>query len=410
MIVSAIFPAALLAAQAAAASPGPTPAVPPAPGELSSQFDDILGAPVAPSQKRKTQSPAGGGLMNPDISVIFDGVAGAANRSRASSAGDDPDFGNPGGGRTGGFAIPEVELGFQSTIDPYFAANVFLTIPNLHGIEVEEAYATTTSLPAGLQVKFGVFRSAAGRQNEQHLHMQDFSLRPLINQAYLGGDGLRSPGVQVSWLMPLPFFLRLTAEALSVEPGEGPTFGGGLRSQPTFLGNAKTFLPLGESWSVFLGASAATGHAPPAGLAEGADLAANGPRTLLAGGDLYLKYMPPNHVVSYFALAVQAEYFWRRTWADGALAAAEDAGFYAQIVAQLARRFHAGARFDQVGAPASAIQPKGDRISAMAMVTPSEFSRIRLQGQREKIDSGGPVYEALLLLEYSIGAHGAHPF
>jgi len=404
------FPSAVLAGLLAQASPAETVAASSDSNDLSKQFDSILTAPTPPSQSRKTQGPSGSGLMNPDISVIFDGVAGAANRPRTSSAGDDPDFGGPSAKRTGGFAVPEVEVGLQSTVDPYFAANVFLTIPNLQGIEVEEAYAVTTALPAGLQVKAGVFRSAAGRQNEQHLHMQDFSLRPLLNQAYLGTDGLRPPGAQVSWLLPLPVFLRLTAEALSVSPGASPTFGGGLRSSPTFLGNAKTFASLGESWSLFLGGTVATGHAPPAGFAEGGALDSNGPRTWLAGGDLYLKFMPPNHVANYYALSLQSEYFWRHTAATGAATAQSDAGFYAQIVAQVTRRWHLGARFDQLGIPASAIQPKGDRISGMVMFTPSEFSRLRLQGQREKVDSGGAIYEALLLLEFSIGAHGAHPF
>ena len=410
MIASFFSPGTALAALLAQASPVDTVPVSTDSNDLAKQFDSILAAPAPPSQTRKTQGPAGSGLMNPDISVIFDGTAGAANRPRASSAGDDPDFTGPAARRTGGFAVQEVEVGFQSTVDPYFAANVFLTIPNLQGIEVEEAYAVTTSLPAGLQLKLGVFRSAAGRQNEQHLHMQDFSLRPLLNQAYLGADGLRSPGAQLSWLLPLPFFLRLTGEALTVTPGTSPTLGGGLRSSPTFLGNAKTFAALGEAWSRFLGATVATGHAPPAGFTEGNNLDGNGPRTLLAGGDLYLKYMPPNHVMNYFALSVQSEYFWRRTATDGSNQVQTDAGFYAQIVAQLTRRWHLGARFDQLGIPASAIQPKGDRISGMVMCTPSEFSRVRLQGEREKVDSGGAIYEALLLLEFSVGAHGAHPF
>jgi hypothetical protein len=158
-------------------------------------------------------------------------------------------------------------------------------------------------------VKAGVFRSAAGRQNEQHLHMQDFTLRPLLNQAYLGEDGLRPPGAQVSWLLPLPIFLRLTGEALSVAPGASPTFGGGLRSSPTFLGNVKTFASLGEAWSLFVGGTVAAGHAPPAGFTEGRTLDSNGPRTWLAGGDLYLKYMPPNHVANYFALSVAVRVF-----------------------------------------------------------------------------------------------------
>jgi hypothetical protein len=404
MIAFATIPIALVAAQAAPANSGP------AGGGLAQQLDDVLAAPAPPSQTRTTTPPSGNGLMNPDISVIADMVGGAASRPRASSAGDDPDFGGPASGRTGGIALQELEVGFQSTVDPYLTARAYLTIPNLRGLEVEEAYAMTTSLPAGLELKAGVFRSAAGRQNEQHLHQQDFSLRPLINQAYLGEDGLRSPGVQLSWLAPLPFFLRLTGEALSVAPGAGSTFGGGRRRSPTLLGNVKTFVPFSESWSLFVGATVATGHATPTGYTEDSELAANGPRTLLAGGDLYLKYMPPNHTASYFALALQAECFWRRTWVAADTSAAADAGFYAQLVAQLTRRWHLGARFDQLGLPASDRQPRGARVSAMTMFTPSEFSRVRLQAQREKVDAGATIYEALLLLEFSIGAHGAHPF
>jgi hypothetical protein len=408
MIASILRASWLYASVLAQAAPAPTELS--GADELSRQLDSVMSAPTPPSETRKTASPAGSGLMNPDISVIFDGVAGIANRARASSSGDDPALGEPGSNHAGGLALQELEIGLQSTVDPYFAAHVFLTIPNLGGIEVEEAYAVTTSLPAGLQLKAGVFRSAAGRQNEQHLHTQDFSLRPLLNQAYLGADGLRAPAVQLSWLLPLPVFLRLTVEAISVPIGENPTFGGAVASSPTLLGNLKTFGALGESWSLMLGATFATGHAPPTGLVEGASLDGNGPRSLLAGGDLYLKYMPPNRVANYFAIALQSEYFLRRISADAAASSQTDAGFYAQIVAQLARRWHTGFRFDQLGIPASERVPKGDRLSAMVMFTPSEFSRVRLQGEREKVDVGGPVYEALLLLEFSIGAHGAHPF
>src|SRR5205085_2812476 len=118
------------------------------------------------------------------------------------TAGDDPVLRGGGADAPAGFAVQEVEVAFQATVDPYFRADVFLTIPNLSGVEVEEAAITTTGLPAGLQVKAGVFRSAFGRQNGQHLHLQDFTRRPFINAVYLGDDGLRAPGLQVSWLFP----------------------------------------------------------------------------------------------------------------------------------------------------------------------------------------------------------------
>jgi hypothetical protein len=377
--------------------------------DLERELDAVLKSRKAPSQTATASSPAGSGLLNPDISVIADTAGGYLSRPPLLPSGDDPSFAGPLGGRTGGVTLQELELGFQSTVDPYFSANVYLTIPNLEGIEVEEAYATTSSLPAGLQIKAGVFRSSAGRQNEQHLHVQDFSRRPLVNAAYLGTDGLRPPGAQLSWLAPVPFFLRIAAEVLSVAPGSSATFGGALRSAPAYLASAKAFVPFSESWSLYFGLSGAAGHAPPPGLGDG-PLAANGPRSLLAGVDLYLKFKPPNHVQHYFSFALQAEYFARRVSSFEGGPAFSDGGFYAQLVAQLSRRWHAGLRYDLVGAPASDLQPKIERMTAMAVFTPSEFSRIRLQGSREHSPDSEAGWEALLVLEYSIGAHGAHPF
>ena len=137
-------------------------------------------APVAPSSPaaRSFQS------FNPDISVIFDGTAGYATKPSYSMAGDDPDLKGGSADRPAGFTLQEMEIAFQAVVDPYFRADFFLTIPNLTGVEVEEAVVTTTSLPAGFQVRAGVFRSAFGRQNGQHLHLQDFTRRPLINEAF----------------------------------------------------------------------------------------------------------------------------------------------------------------------------------------------------------------------------------
>lgn len=245
--------------------------------DLERELDSVLKNPQPPSRTTKTSSPAGSGLMNPDVSVIADTAGGYWSKPPLLQSGDDPNFVAPLGGRSGGVTLQELELGFQATVDPYFTANAFLTVPNLEALEVEEAYATTTSLPAGLQVKAGVFRSSAGRQNEQHLHTQAFSTRPLINAAYLGTDGLRPPGAQVSWLAPLPFYLRLAGELMSVAPGSSATFGGALRSAPAYLLSAKAFFPLSEACSLYAGLTGATGHAPPTDLGN-QTLTTNGPR------------------------------------------------------------------------------------------------------------------------------------
>src|ERR1700674_1521211 len=181
---------------------------PPAPAEATSATSSSASTPQ--TLFRGSQS------LNPDFSVILDADFGYQRRAPQLLSGDDPDLAAVDTHHALGFTVQEVELAFSAIVDPYFKGEVYLTIPNLRGIEVEEAFATTTSLPWNLQVKAGSFRSAFGRQNGQHLHVQDFTRRPLINSAFLGTDGLRGPALQVSWLAPLPFYLALYGEAFSL--------------------------------------------------------------------------------------------------------------------------------------------------------------------------------------------------
>jgi hypothetical protein len=351
--------------------------------------------------------------FNPDLSVIIDGTAGYANKESYSRAGDDPDLKGGSPGRPAGFTLQELEVAFQAVVDPYFRADVFLTIPNLEGLEVEEAVVTTTGLPAGFQVRAGVFRSAFGRQNGQHLHIQDFTRRPLINEAYLGSDGLRAPGAQVSWLFPTPFFLQLSAEAFSVAPPEAPvhltSFGGGERTNLTYTTELKAFVPATQDLSIYGGVSAAFGKSP---------YPRAGASTSIEGVDLYVKYKPANLVGGYFSLAWTTEFILRQVQpvAEGETVA-QDGGLYTQLVFQVARQWFLGVRQDFLGLPSSTLQPRVQRTGLDVTFVFSEFARIRLYGEREttpaagqSIFAGPECYAAYLQLEVAIGAHGAHPF
>jgi hypothetical protein len=293
---------------------------------------------------------------------------------------------------------------------------------------VEEAFATTTSLPWNLQVKAGSFRSAFGRQNGQHLHVQDFTRRPLINAAFLGGDGMRGPGVQVSWLSPLPFFLALYGEAFSLGadpadqtgaiPQPVPSFGAESSRRPTLAAEAKIFFPLGESWSLYGGASFAAGES--AGLSTGETRTVGaGRESQLYGGDVYLKWKPPNVVQGYTSLMFQAEAILRHLGAGDTLADEWDGGAYAQIVAQFARRWFLGIRGDLVGIPSSSVLARTERMGASLTFQASEFARVRGYLEAEHADGSAALLPsvqpewapaAFLQLEISIGAHGAHPF
>lgn len=432
-------------AQAAGGADAGTPSADEA--ALQKEFEEKLAedakrttaaATAAPAPTGLPQTSGGRGLqsLNPDISAIVDSAAGYERRAVGYRSGDDPDLRSAPDEKGAGFTVQEVELAVTAIVDPYFKGEVYLTIPNLKALEVEEAFATSTSLPWNLQVKAGTFRSAFGRQNGQHLHVQDFTRRPLVNAAFLGGDGLRGPGAQVSWLAPLPFYLTLYAEAFSLGAPEVPasaadpvgpvaSFGGGTASDLTYVGAAKLFVPLGDELSLYAGASAATGVSPgflrpnDAGTFPGAAR-----RSILLGGDLYLKWKPPNVAGGYGSLAWQTEIIFRRMEDNQGIGTEWDGGLYSQIVVQIARRWLLGLRGDWLGMPTSSVLGTTLRGSASLTFQPSEFARIRAYGEVERAvassaaflpsthAAGNPAdtFTAYLQVEFSIGAHGAHPF
>ena len=391
-------------------------------GELANEIDAAAGLGVkpstAPSQNpfiRAFQS------LNPDIAAIIDSNVGIAGARSYSLAEVDPDLRGGSAEQPAGFAIQEVEVAIQAVVDPYFRADLFFSIPNLRGIEVEEGFVTSSSLPANLQVKAGIFRSAIGRENGQHLHVQDFTRRQLLNEALFSPDGLRSPGLQVSWVAPLPFFLQVYGEAFSVpKPDSRPhltTFGGGKRTDLTYTAEVKSFIPATETLSVFFGLSAAWGKS--AGM-EGSDgtIVREDATTLLQGADLYVKFKPANVVGGYFSLAWTTEFFLRHVLSRDSLeSTAIDGSLYSQLVAQVARQWFVGLRQDLLGVPASTLQPTVSRTALSVTFAASEFARLRAYVERETLPRPGdfflmgkPNWAAYLQLEISIGAHGAHTF
>jgi hypothetical protein len=368
--------------------------------------------------------------LNPDLSAIVEADFGVQRRPSQFSSAEDPVLPAQPSERAAGFTVQEIEVAMTAIADPYLKAEVYLTVERLGSLGVEEAMATTTSLPWNLQAKAGTFRSAFGRQNGQHLHVQEFTRRPIINTPFLGDDGMRGPGVQVSWLTPLPIWVTIYGEAFSLRapelPSEGGTrpppagtFGGGGAADLTYATEAKAFVPIGEDWSVLAGVSGAKGISPglllPAGGAIGA-----GRTTWLLGGDVYVKWKPPNVARGYYSFTWQTEAMFRRFEEAGGLAGEWDGGLYSQIVVQFARQWQVGARGEAVGVPSSTVL--GRTLHAIASLTfsPSEFARVRgsieaeksvsVSGQLAPPVSPDVTFGAWLQLEVSIGAHGAHPF
>ena len=81
-------------------------------------------------------------------------------------------------------------------MDPYFTAEGYIVYKE-DGVELEEAFAKTTSLPFGLQAKMGFFLTEFGIMNPTHPHAWDWIDQPVIVTRLLGGEGTQGIGYPV---------------------------------------------------------------------------------------------------------------------------------------------------------------------------------------------------------------------
>jgi hypothetical protein len=283
----------------------------------------------------------------------------------------------------------------------------------LEDVEIEEAYATTLALGGRLQARAGQFLSRFGRLNATHLHSWNFVDQPFALGRVFGGEGNRGLGLEVSYLTPLPWYVELVASvALSRGDGAARSFYPEEHAVESvgdllYVGALKQFFPLTDDWSLGFGVSAAA--APNAN--------GSGKAAVVYGADAYVKYRPISEPGA-SELALQTEWLYReRELPEGGL---RDAGGYLELVLKFARSYSVGARYE-LGSPSYArdwnvasdpldpewIQAR-TRTSLALTHSPSEFSRLRLQGSRDAETT--EIWAAFLAAEFVIGAHGAHGF
>ena len=330
-----------------------------------------------------------------------------------------------------GFTVQNVEAVFEGAVDPYFRGQanlVFQVTPDGEtNVELEEAYATSTSLPAGLQLKAGHFLTELGRLNASHPHSWDFVDQPLVNARFLGPDGLRSTGVRLSWLVPTNFY----SEAfLTLQNSQGETatsfrstlgetlFGRDIGSREVSGLEELLVVPryalsfdLSDTKTVVLGASAAFG---PNGTGEDG-------RTRIYGLDGFWKWKPTNAFNGFPFVKVQGEVM-RRSASVAAVeeqslgaATFSDWGSYLQLSWGYRPGHVVGLRLDRVagdqGNPVDPSLAPRWRLSPALTWFPTEFSKLRLQYNFDRSDLFPEDEHSLWLqLEFLLGAHAAHKF
>jgi hypothetical protein len=331
---------------------------------------------------------AGSKIFNPDAAVIGD-FLGAAGRNAVA--------GDP------AFALHESEASFQAIVDPYARADFFLSFGE-EGVDLEEGFLTFTSLPGGLLTKVGKMRAAFGKVNTLHNHVLPWTDRPIVMGNLLGGeDGINDAGISVARLIPNPWiFLEATGQVFRGDSGNS-LFRSSERGDVSYVGHLRGYQDLSESTNVDLGLSYARGH-NPSGIENGIDIGRFS--TGVWGVDATVRWRPLQRSI-YRSFLGRSELVWSRRDQPGGLQKAM--GYYVSGDYQFARRWFAGLRYDRSDrADNASVLDKG--ASALLTFWPSEFSQVRGQYRRTVYGDGPTANEFLFQFQFSIGAHGAHPF
>ena len=330
-----------------------------------------------------------------------------------------------------GFTVQNVELSLLGAVDPYVTGEshfIYQLTPEGESIlEVEEVFLTTLALPYGLQAKAGHFFVEFGRINPRHPHSWSFTDQPVVNTRMFGGDGLRVPGVRLSWLAPLPWYSDLrvavhnangetafsflsTAEEEEDEP---PGFAGYPFVERQVDGPEDLLYALGwlNSWgwrqtTVNLGLSGLFGPNATGGQTQ----------TRIAGADLFVKWQPARNFRGWPFLSLQGEVMNRRY--EVPTDSLDDWGFYLEGQWGFRPRWMGGLRLDWAdgdGGTGGAQDPLRDRryrLSPVLSFFPSEFSKLRLQLNHDVAEHLQDETETAVWLQYEflIGAHPGHQF
>jgi len=386
------------------AAPRPATAEPAAVAPQPVVPEQAAAPPPGPAQLGGAGASAAKAL-NPDISVIGN-FLGAA--------------GNPAGRPTPSLEMHESEVGFQEVIDPYARADFFFSFGE-HGVDLEEGYLTFTSLPAGLQVKAGKMRAAFGKVNTMHNHVMPWTDRPLVTQNLVGGeDGIDDAGVSLSRLLPAPKGIFLEGTTQLYRGDSTNVFQALQRSDLATVNHLRAYADLSEATNLDIGGSFARGKSP---FGDGWNQ--------LYGFDATLRWKPLRRAI-YHSFVARTELIWARTPVsltglpeDATARIIRPFGFYTSADYQLGRRWFAGGRFDrsQRGACLPTLPltigdcnlPVGTLVqdtggSLLLTYWPSEFAQIRGQLRRTSYAGREATNELLFQLQFSMGAHGAHPF
>lgn len=310
-------------------------------------------------------------LLNPEISVTGD-IRAYAQTTGAQQNNFDP---------------REVEIGFQSALDPYSHTKIFVALEGGE-VDIEEAYAYWTGLPGRVRLDVGKVRQQLGELNRWHLHALPETEYPLALTTYAGEEGLTGTGLSLYWAAP-------TSGAVGVhelwgqvtQGGNESLFDGGNRL--AVLGHLNNFWQVNPSTYFQVGATGIYGTNPDTAL-----------KTTLGGLDVRITWRPPARAL-YREWTLRGELFGIQKERAGV--GQTRYGGYVGTTYKLGRRWIAGLRYDYVEAPEG---PQDIVRQIVPSLTLWQSEWVYLRGQYVyRRDITGTTGQLALQAVWAIGPH-----
>jgi hypothetical protein len=346
------------------------------------RIDAALKAMEEDSIKSSTQRPSLS--FNPDIGLIGD------FQGYYTSKGD----------KNVDAYLNETELSFQSVVDPYIRADVFISLsrdPQTHeyGAEVEEGYLTTLTLPYRLQLRAGKFRQSVGRINNVHPHALPFVDMPDAYVNYFGNEGLNDEGISLSWLLPTtPFYQELVFETTTGR-NDAPYFYRGDNNRLQYLAHLKNVFTVNSNSTLELGLTGITGGNEYNSV------------TNIGAADLTYKWKPVQ-MNTYHSLTWQSEFYFGNIDYYN-IGDYNSFGLYSFIEYQIAKRWFLCARYDYAQEPLNnSVIDHSESLTGSCQL--SEFHRIQLESKITNNGQQSTFVQGWIRWIFIIGAHGAHRY
>jgi hypothetical protein len=329
--------------------------------------------------------------MNPAIAAVGEFEA---------STSDNPELGHP-----HEIMFHGGDLDLYASVDPYFKAELVIAVSDKEA-GFEEAFLESMTIPAGLKVRVGKFKTPFGKWNTVHGHALPTITIPLSWELVFGEEGLNESGIAVSELLPfMPTYHEIIGLVLN---GNNTTaFNDAKTRDLLYMGHLKNFFELGDYRTLEIGFSGAYGRNN-----QNRDPALY---SFIAGANFIFQWkhsmFPLERAFTLWSEVYHSRRETTKTDHPREVKTHTSTGFFVLGKLQFAKRWYATCLYDYSGDPLETGETFNS-ISTGVAFQPSEFSEFKFEYHRlmECDEILAPVNVLRGMAIFTIGAHGPHAF